>query len=267
MTIIEMLEQYTREKPNASVLFDETHTKGITYSKLDDMSGRVYAYLKANCVGKEDFVLINLPRGILPIIAMVGIWKAGAAWALVEDTYAPERIDYIRRDCGCKLELHGGNWDEIMSVDPLAGHEQVGEHDAAPCVVRHSFVAMVHVEEVCGPFVLSVVLTAPGRGTRVSIVVSREVGHSTFLEFEVEREAADGIGCAAQSVAESWTDELCVQHLEQSGRVDGTDDLVGRIVVEVGGLDAGGLCVVADDAADFLADQDFSSHLSDGLSQ
>ncbi len=131
MTIIEMLEQYTREKPNASVLFDETHTKGITYSKLDDMSGRVYAYLKANCVGKEDFVLINLPRGILPIIAMVGIWKAGAAWALVEDTYAPERIDYIRRDCGCKLELHGGNWDEIMSVDPLAGHEQVGEHDAA----------------------------------------------------------------------------------------------------------------------------------------
>ena len=60
------------------------------------MSGRVYAYLTDNGVGKEDFVLINLPRGIMPVIAMLGVWKAGAAWALVEDTYAPERIDYIR---------------------------------------------------------------------------------------------------------------------------------------------------------------------------
>ena len=36
MTIIELLQQHTAEKPNASVLFDESHTKGITYSQLDD---------------------------------------------------------------------------------------------------------------------------------------------------------------------------------------------------------------------------------------
>ena len=100
MNILQMLESYTQESPNASILFDEAHSKGITYSKLDDMSGRVYAYLSQKGVGKEDFVLINLPRGIMPIIAMIGVWKAGAAWALVEDTYAPERIDFIRRDCG-----------------------------------------------------------------------------------------------------------------------------------------------------------------------
>lgn len=131
MTIIELLEQYTHEKPHSTVLYDESHTKGITYSKLDDASGRVYAYLKQNGVGKEDFVLINLPRGILPIISMIGIWKAGAAWALVEDTYAPERIDYIRNDCGCKIEINADTWDEIMSTEPLSGHETVGEHDAA----------------------------------------------------------------------------------------------------------------------------------------
>jgi len=112
-TIIQKLQRYAKEGPNSPILFDEVHTKGITYAQLDDLSGRVYAWLKSEGIGKEDFILINLPRGVLPIIAMVGVWRAGAAWVLVEDTYAPERIDYIRRDCGCKLELSSANWDRV----------------------------------------------------------------------------------------------------------------------------------------------------------
>ena len=130
-TIIQKLQTYTKEDPNAVILYDEAHSGGISYAKLDDMSGRVYAYLKANGIGKEDFVLINLPRGVLPVVAMVGVWKAGAAWALVEDTYAPDRIAYIREDCGCKIELSAVNWDEIMRIEPLQGYEEVDEHDAA----------------------------------------------------------------------------------------------------------------------------------------
>ncbi|MCR5693800.1 MAG: AMP-binding protein [Clostridia bacterium] len=129
--ILKMLQDYTREDPNAAILWDEVHTKGITYAQLDDMTGRVYAYLKKHGVGREDFVLINLPRGVLPIIAMLGVWKAGAAWALVEDTYAPERINYIREDCGCKFEISAASWDEVMHTEPLQGFEEVDPHDAA----------------------------------------------------------------------------------------------------------------------------------------
>ncbi len=130
-TIIQKLRQYTKEDPNATILFDEAHTNGISYAKLDDMSGRVYAYLKENGIGKEDFVLIDLPRGVLPVVAMVGVWKAGAAWSLVEDTYAPDRIAYIRDDCGCKLELSAANWDVVMRTEPLSGYEETNEHDTA----------------------------------------------------------------------------------------------------------------------------------------
>ena len=129
--LLQKLHEYTEEKPNASILFDETYTKGITYQQLDDMSGRIYAWLKEQGIGKEDFVLIDLPRGVQPVIAMIGIWKAGAAWALVEDTYAPERIEFIRRDCGCKAELSVDNWDSIMRRQPLPGFEMPDEHDAA----------------------------------------------------------------------------------------------------------------------------------------
>ena len=131
MYIIEQLAEFTAQSPNNAILFDEAHNKGITYAQLDDISGRVYAYLKQNGVGKEDFVLINLPRGVMPIITMIGVWKAGAAWALVEDTYAPERIAYIREDCGCKIEISSKNWEEIMKVEPLHGFEKVEPHDAA----------------------------------------------------------------------------------------------------------------------------------------
>ena len=129
--IIETLKRYTAEKPDEVILFDDAHAKGITYARLDEMSGRIYAYLKHMGIGREDFVLLNLPRGVMPVIAMVGVWKAGAAWALVEDTYAPERINYIRKDCGCRFELNAGNWAEVMHTQPLDGYETPDEHDAA----------------------------------------------------------------------------------------------------------------------------------------
>ena len=129
--ILERLQQYTLRDPDAPILFDESHSKGVSYAQLDDMSGRIYAYLKGKNISREDFVLINLPRGVLPVIAMVGVWKANAAWALVEDTYAPERIAYIRRDCGCREEISAANWDEIMGVEPLQGYAPFDDHDAA----------------------------------------------------------------------------------------------------------------------------------------
>ena len=95
------------------------------------MTSRIYGWLKANRIGREDFVLINLPRGVMPVLAMIGVWKAGAAWALVEDTYAPERIDFIRKDVGCKAEINADNWSDVMRAEPLEGFEAVSDHDAA----------------------------------------------------------------------------------------------------------------------------------------
>ena len=129
--IIEKLRQYAGKRPEEAILFDDAHGRGVTYAQMEDMSGRVYAALKQKGIGREDFVLLNLPRGVLPVIAMIGVWKAGAAWVLVEDTYAPERINYIRKDCGCRFELNADNWADVMHTAPLDGYEMPDEHDAA----------------------------------------------------------------------------------------------------------------------------------------
>lgn len=132
--IAENLKQHLSEKPDHVFLYDEQTSGGVSYKQFYNLTGRVYAYLKANGVGKEDFVLINLPRGIQPLIAIMGIWRAGAAFALVEDTYAPERIKYIRENCSCKIELNAEAWETVMKASPLDGFEDVSEHDAAYAV-------------------------------------------------------------------------------------------------------------------------------------
>ena len=63
---------------------------------MENLSGHVYGWLKNKSIGREDFVLINLSRGVLPVVAIVGKLKAGAAFVLVEEGYAPERIEYIK---------------------------------------------------------------------------------------------------------------------------------------------------------------------------
>ena len=115
-------------------LYDESTPKGISYEQLGVISGRVYAYLKAHNIGREDFVMIKLPRGVQPVIAMIGVWRAGAAFVIAEENLACERVDYIYKDCGCKLILTSEVWEEINRCEPLDGYEETDPHDAAYAV-------------------------------------------------------------------------------------------------------------------------------------
>ena len=103
----------------------------ITYRELDLISGKVHRYLKEHGIGREDIVNIILPRGVEPVIAMIGVWKAGAAFVLLEQDYPEERIAFIRRDCGCRLVLDDEVWAEILQCESLEGFAEVNDHDAA----------------------------------------------------------------------------------------------------------------------------------------
>ncbi len=129
--IFDRIRQYAAETPSAPFLYDEEHPEGITYAEGDELSGRVYAWLKQQGIGREDFVLIDLPRGIMPYIAMLGVWKAGAAFTAVDPSMPEARIRVISTDCSCKLELNSDNWAEVLQTPPLQGYEKVGAHDAA----------------------------------------------------------------------------------------------------------------------------------------
>ena len=50
---------YLRDK---TALRDDITQPGITYGQLDDLSGRIYGYLKDCGIGREDTVMLCLPR-------------------------------------------------------------------------------------------------------------------------------------------------------------------------------------------------------------
>lgn len=118
----------TPEKIAAKNAADETT---LTYGQIDDLSGRIYNYLKSEGFGREDFILLCMPRDVRIMAAMVGVWKAGAACIICEDTMAPERLRYIASDSGSVFTITDENWGDIIKMPYLEGRQSVAEHDAA----------------------------------------------------------------------------------------------------------------------------------------
>ena len=57
-SFVEKFEENVRNNPGASLFFDESSTKGVGYSKIDEISAKIYRYLSDKGIGREDFVLI-----------------------------------------------------------------------------------------------------------------------------------------------------------------------------------------------------------------
>ena len=129
--ILDVWAKHVSDNPAALALTDERHPRGLSRRKVDELSGRVYAWLREKQIGREDFVFLCLPRGAALLAAVLGVWKAGAAFTLVEDPYPPERIAFIQKDCGCKAVIDRKAWAEILKTECLPGHEKTGLRDAA----------------------------------------------------------------------------------------------------------------------------------------
>lgn len=87
----------------------------ITYADLVEYSDNVAYFLKQKGIGKEQIVAILMERGIDSIVAMMGIWKAGAAFLCLSDEYPEERIQSICADCQVSLVLNQTMMDQIRS--------------------------------------------------------------------------------------------------------------------------------------------------------
>ncbi len=118
------------QAPDAVFLTAEVNGESVTRRQADELSARVYAYLADRGIGTEDFVLIRLPRDVRPFLVMLGVWKAGAAFTVVEEDYAPERTEAIEKDCGCRMMIDDAAWDEILKTEPIPGFRRADDHDA-----------------------------------------------------------------------------------------------------------------------------------------
>ncbi|MDO5445433.1 MAG: AMP-binding protein [Eubacteriales bacterium] len=104
----------------------------LTYARADEESAKIYSYLHNAGIGKEQYVVITLPRSAAIMTSIFGILKSGAAFVPLEDTYPRDRIEYIIRDVDAAAVIDEELYEKIMRTEsPKPGYEETDLHDVA----------------------------------------------------------------------------------------------------------------------------------------
>ncbi|NUR63869.1 MAG: amino acid adenylation domain-containing protein [Catenulispora sp.] len=83
-------------------------TVSLTYRELDDRVERLAARLRGRGAGPGTLVAICLPRSVDLLVAMLGVWRAGAAYLPLDHQDPDARLAFIIEDAAPALVLTAG---------------------------------------------------------------------------------------------------------------------------------------------------------------
>jgi amino acid adenylation domain-containing protein len=79
--------------------------ESLTYAELEERSNRLATHLRGLGVGAESLVGISMERSAALLVAMLAVWKAGAAYVPVDPAYPADRRAYMLADSGAAVVL------------------------------------------------------------------------------------------------------------------------------------------------------------------
>ncbi|MET9300540.1 amino acid adenylation domain-containing protein [Micromonospora aurantiaca] len=96
----------------------------LTYAELDRRADQLAHHLRTRGVGPEDRVGLRLPRGVDTVVAVLGVWKAGAAFVGLDPDLPPRRLAQLADDAGVRLVLDpetlARSRADVLPADPPA---------------------------------------------------------------------------------------------------------------------------------------------------
>ncbi|MFI6346387.1 amino acid adenylation domain-containing protein [Streptomyces sp. NPDC050560] len=109
----------------------------LTYGELDRRATLLAHRLRALGVGAESVVGVSLPRGAAFPVAVLGVWRAGAAYVPLDPSDAPERRAHMLRTTGADVVIDTAFLTDTTAVQ---GHARAAalpgtERDAAAYVM------------------------------------------------------------------------------------------------------------------------------------
>ena len=97
----ELVEEQARLRPDA--LAAEDGARQLTYGELDERADRLAAKLRTHGVQPDDVVAVHLPRSVDMLVALLAVWKAGAAYLPIDPDYPAERVRFMLQDSGARV--------------------------------------------------------------------------------------------------------------------------------------------------------------------
>jgi len=102
-SVLENIEEYATRAPHAVAV--EFEGLQLTYGELSIQSDRIAENLKRSGIGPEALVAVCLNRSIPFVIAVVGIFKAGAAYLPIDPFIPDKRLEYMLDDSQAALVI------------------------------------------------------------------------------------------------------------------------------------------------------------------
>ncbi|MER5210214.1 amino acid adenylation domain-containing protein [Streptomyces sp. NPDC002838] len=88
--------------------------RAVTYEELDRASARMARCLRDLGAGPETLVGVSLPRGLDLVVALLGVWRAGAGYVPLDPAQPPARLSGLIRDSGAGLVLAAPELDAAV---------------------------------------------------------------------------------------------------------------------------------------------------------
>ncbi|WP_260605035.1 non-ribosomal peptide synthetase, partial [Streptomyces sp. WAC 01420] len=137
VTALQLVEQWVTRTPEApAVVYGDEQ---VTYAELDERATRLARELVDRGVGAESVVAVMLERSITMMVALLAVWKAGAAYLPVDPSHPGERLAFMLADARpeCVLTtrdqievLPEGTGVQVLAVDepglPFGGSSSDG---------------------------------------------------------------------------------------------------------------------------------------------
>ncbi|MCL7493620.1 non-ribosomal peptide synthetase [Streptomyces sp. MCA2] len=115
-----------------------SHHGALTFAELDRHTARLAGVLAGHGAAPGRRIGISLPRGTDLVVALLAVWRTGAAYVPLDPAYPQERLHAMVRDAGIDVVLTGGSdapvWPEGVRPVPVVPPPEAPEHTPAPPV-------------------------------------------------------------------------------------------------------------------------------------
>ncbi|QCR10240.1 amino acid adenylation domain-containing protein [Brenneria rubrifaciens] len=149
LTCTDLIERMAQRYPqHQAIAFDgERQSVSLTYAELDRQANQLAHWLHRQGIGEQSLAGVLAKRDRYFVIALLAVWKAGAAYVPLDPDYPPERLRHIMTDAGLSVILGGdakqlAAWPAARLVDISAPalteslHSLPGE--TPPAIPRHA---------------------------------------------------------------------------------------------------------------------------------
>jgi len=143
-TVVSLFEDQVKATPNAvALVFEQTI---LTYAQLNNKVNQLAGYLRSNySLQPDDLVALKLHRSEWLPVSLLAVLKAGAAYVPIDPEYPAERIEFMIRDCRCKLVIDSEELEKFRREE-----DNYGKNDRAPVNKPADLVYVIYTSGTTG---------------------------------------------------------------------------------------------------------------------